>query len=462
MTNPFRHIVLTLWALTRRTWWVFFPLVIPFPIASAQPIPFGAADDPKEHLQSVWWKHESNLYAMGGVSLIGAQWRGVANLSLDLVTPSLTAHLSGTVRSGYFGRYEADLDEYYDLVRLVEFARFDLPPRIPAHLRFGLQDRMRLGTGHLVSFFNSFVSWDERTVGVEGILHEELGEIALFTDNVLLNGVTGARAAIQPLHRTAPLQLQSLRLGFNFITDLAYRPPGQRRLDGYNFDVQFNLFNSGSIDFAPYASYAWYSGYGSSLGFGADLKSDLFIDIMKFRLRVGLFYNGKQFIPSYIGAFYKVNNGSARILHSNSNLDDSTAIQLAGITLPEARGGNDLLTELQILIFERFEFWYSFRRHFGVQRLSELNLRIFLRAADRLRLEVGIDRGGLAGFFTMFEDLNDLSHLVFGLDSKLAGPIWLYVRARYSYERLDEATAPTQLYLVQRRFEPMLGFRFTF
>ncbi len=430
--------------------------------AAAQPIAFGAADDPREQIQRVWWRRESTLYAMGGFSLIAAQWRGAGNLTLDLVTRAVTARLGGTLRAGYYGDYGPDTDEPYDLLRLVEFVRYNPPRAHRVHLRAGLIDRMRLGVGHVVNFFNSSIAWDERTVGAEFIWQGQAAELAVFSDNVLFDGVAGGRAAIRPLAFTRPRALRTMQLGLNYVTDLAPRLPDVRRLEAYSVDLQFDLFKSGDIAFAPYASYAWYPAFGDGVGFGADLYSRPFLDLFSFRLRLGLFYNSPGFIPGFVGAFYTIHNPQARILDTDTASEMPEDQRLAGVRLDESLGANDLLTELHLSISQNFEFWYAFRRHYGPQRLSELHLRLFLRAADDLRLEVGIDRGGLAGFFSIFSKVDDLSALVFGTDYRLAGPLWLFLRARYSYERIDGGDDHAQRYLVQRRFEPMTGLRFTF
>jgi hypothetical protein len=132
------------------------------------------------------------------------------------------------------------------------------------------------------------------------------------------------------------------------------------------------------------------------------------------------------------------------------------------VALPAGNGANDLLVELHLVSDDSFEFWYSFRRHYGAQRLSELHFRAFLRAAQRVRLEVGIDRGGLGSFFTVFSNMDDQSALVFGTDYQIAPPFYLFLRALYSYERVDDNEDTAQRYLVQRRFEPMVGIRLRF
>ncbi|HMB91326.1 MAG TPA: hypothetical protein VKP65_10800 [Rhodothermales bacterium] len=437
-------------------------LVADFSVALAQPIHFGSADDPDEQIQEVWWRRESSLYAMGGVSLIASQWRGVGHVSAHIVRRSFTARLEGSFRAGVLGTYDPDTDEAYDLLRLVDFVRYEPPRTARFHLRVGRIERMRLGFGHVVNFFKSTVAWDERTIGTEIAWATDAMEISGFTDNVLLDGATAGRIALNPLSFTRSRRTNSLRLGFSYFTDLAPHDPVTPRLEAYNADAQFDLFTSGDISFSPFASYAWYPDFGNGLAFGADIYSNEFLDLLTFRLRMGVFYNSRQFIPGYVGTFYTVNNLQARIINSDENADSLGGAPLEGVALSESAGANDLLFELHLLSDDSFEFWYSFRRHYGAQRLSELHFRAYLKAAPRLRLEVGIDRGGLSSFFTIFSDINDQSALVFGTDYQITPPFFLFLRALYSYERVDNDDRHAQRYLVQRRFEPMAGIRLRF
>jgi hypothetical protein len=427
-----------------------------------QPIRFGAADDPRERLQRVWWKHEQTIELLGGFSLIGPQWRGAGQASADVVTRPVTAHLGATFRAGYFGEYSPDLDEPYDALRAVSFLRYNPPPDVPMHLRLGTIERMRLGTGHVVNFFSSSVAWDERTVGAEAIVKTAPITVAAFSDNVTADGVVAARIGVRPVYRAANPRWSTATLGLNYVTDLADRPDDVDRLSAYNIDASFTAFRSGQIDFVPFASVAWYEGHGSGISFGADLQSDNFIDLLSFRLRMALFYNGDAFIPNYVNTFYTVNSPSARTLDSEASNGPTRDDGLVGIPLDEAGGGNDLMTEVRLLIIERFELWYSFRRHYGSQRLSEYHLHFFLRLYDRMRLNVTIDRYGLGGFFSTFTDMDEQSALNFGLDYRLLRALWLSVDARYSFERVGDGPDGTERYLVQRRFEPFTGVHLRF
>lgn len=423
---------------------------------------FGSADDPGEQLQREWWRRESALDVMGGFSLIAAQWRTASNLSLDLVTRSFTARLGGTVRAGLYGTYRPDIDEFYDLLRLVGFVRYNPPARtLPTfHFRAGPLRRLRLGTGHLVNFYNTQAAWDDRTVGVETRWQRAAFDVSGFVGDVRFNNTAGARLGVSPFHRARSPRLSSVQVGFNYVTDVATHDAPLPAQIAYNVDFAFDVLTSGEVALAPFVSYARFTHYGSGLHFGADFQSDSFTDFARFRLRLALHYNTKEFIPDYFGSFYMVNNSLARILRAEAGTDAPEEV-LDGITLAQAPGGNDLVTELRILIFRRFEFWYYFRRHYSSRALSEYHMRLFLYTR-RLRFQLGQDRGGLRGFLTLFNDLGDRSTLVFDADYNISGAFWTYIRTRYTYERVQDGADGNPRYLVQRRFEPFIGFRLNF
>ena len=427
--------------------------------ALAQPVDFGSSDDPRERFQQVWWRYQSSLDLTGGLSLISDHWRAGLNSNLNFASRPVTARLSGTVRGGIYGRYDPDTDELYDLLRVVEFARLNTVPRSPLYLRAGHIDRMRLGTGHLVNFYNSNVAWDTRTVGAEGMLSGGFADLAGFTDNVLLNGVVGGRAAVRPFSGSRNARLRSVELGFNYVTDLETRSADTLGVTGYNVDLKAHAVTSGEIRFVPFVSYAWYPEFGRGIGFGASVESDNFIELARFRLRMALYYNGRQFLPGYVGSFYQVSNPKERIMNADRYLTSKEDVAYEGVQLSDALGGNDLETELRILIFERFEFWYYFRRHYGTQNLGEYHLRLFFNQPNRLRLNIGMDRGGLKSFFGLFSDLTDQSALVFGIDYRMFGPFWAMIHSRYTFEEAGESPDGTERFLVQRRFEPFTGIR---
>lgn len=424
-----------------------------------QPQSFGSADDPSEELPVVWWRRERTLDLLGSLSLIGAQWRAAGNVSLDFSTQSYTGRFSKTFRAGIYGFYEPDFDEWYDALRVIDYLRYNPPARVPVYFRLGPLTRTRLGTGHIVNFYNTFVAWEERTVGAEFMYERPFIKLTAFTSNILLNGPTGGRIAIAPLFRTADPKTRTFTLGLNYVTDLGTRGNPDQDVTAYNIDFSFDALSSGSIALVPFASFAWYTAHGSGLGIGASLESPNFIDLGRFMVRMVLYYNGRDFMPGYVGSFYPVSNTRARIVESERYFANGGQDRLVGIPLSETLGGNDLVTEIRLLIFRRFELWYYFRRHYGTQNLSEYHLRLYLNSPDRLQINIGIDRAGLTGFFSLFSEIGDQTGLVFETEYRIFGSIWTNIQARYSFERIQGRDENVQRYLVQRRFEPFVGIR---
>lgn len=437
------------------------PVVLP---ASAQPLRFGSADDPREAVQRVPWRLENVLYLRAGVSLIAAQWRAVTDVGFDVVTPALTGRLSGTVRAGYFGLYDPDVSELYDVLRVVDFLRYNAPPGTSIYARLGPINRLTLGTGHLVEQFSSSIAWDRRTIGAEALWQTRYVSLAAFTDNLLLDGITGGRLSVRPFAWADDPRTRSFALGVNYVTDLYTQASDRATLEGYNVELTFDALASGTVRLRPYASFASYTNYGSGLSLGAEFSSLNFIDFARFHVRAAISYNGESFIPGYVGSFYTVNNRYDRLFdREDTDAEGGGPLpNYEGTTLSGALGGNAFTTELRVLLFERFEFWYFFRRHYGVQTLSEYHLRLFVRAADRFLLDASIDRGGLRNIFSLFNDLSEQSHLSFLTEYQVLDWLWLHVRARYTFEAVGPRTNGIQGYLVQRRFEPMAGVRFVF
>ena len=401
---------------------------------------FGAQDRLEERTTRYWWERQQRVQPMAGLSLIGAQWRGAAAVAYDWARSPIAARLEGTYRLGPLGTFKPDVDEWYDLVRLIAFARYE---HRDLYARLGPLQDMRLGIGHTVNFYSTSTAWDARTVGAEFAWAKGPVSLAAFTGDVRLDGVSGGRLTIGAI--------QHSRLSLNYAT----HPQGD--LTAWSSDLRVDLFDRGGIAFAPFASYAWYPDYGDGIAFGGDVHTEEFLDLLSVYFRVAAFYNSRHFIPGYVGALYGVSNLKARIVKADAELATLNPDDLAGITLSTARGVNDLLTEFSLRVGRNFSFWYYWRRHFGAQALSELHIRIFLRHGQHFLLEVGVDRLGEHSFWGIFSPFGDQSALEFTTNLRVAGPLFIYVRARYSFEALPSADGPR--FLVQRRFEPLAGIR---
>lgn len=401
----------------------------------------GGMSELSEQLVRQRWQTHRQLDVMGGISLIGAQWRGLALLNLEVASYPFGVRLTGGVRQGPLGHYVPDWNEAYDFLRLIQFVRVETNH---VYARIGPIRDLRHGIGHVVNHYNSGASWDDRTIGAELTWSGRILELNGFAADLMLDNLVGARAGLDLPYAS--------KLGINY----AHHSPTD--LSTWSIDLQSELFETGRIAFAPYISYAWYTQYGDGLAFGADVRSSGFLDLLSFRIRVGAFYNSRHFIPGYVGTLFSVSNAQNRIIRSDTDLQNIVLGDYAGLTLQEARGVNDLLTEFELQIRDRFWIAYSWRRHYGAQRLSELYFRLFMRGGNYFNLEAGIDRLGERKFADIFTSFSEQSSLIFATALRIRGAIFLRTEARYTFEPIE----PVPHYLVQRRFEPTLGVRMNF
>ena len=383
----------------------------------------------------------------------------MSSINTTVLTRAFGARLRTSLRLGTEGSYDPDFDEPYDLLRQIDFVRLNGPLRRGIYIRIGPIQRGRLGFGHLVDFFNSEVAWDERTVGAEFMMQTPSVDVAGFTDNVLVNGVTGGRVAVRPLTWSSDPRAQTFELGVNAVTDFGRNVENRPQLTGFNADLSFAAAFVGEARLAPFASFAWYHGFGGGLAAGAEFKSDNFLDLARFNVRVAALFDSDDFYSGYVGSFYSVQNGRSRILETDSGEPTSTD-RTVGIQLQDVEVGTGYEIELRVVFFGSFELWWQFRRR-GPQALSERHFRLLFQTS-RLRATFQQDRSGLSGLYTVFNDLGDQTAMVFETEYLVGKSFWIVVRARYTYERVDDAPDGTRLYLVQRRFEPLGGLRLRF
>lgn len=411
--------------------------------ASAQ-AQFGARDLLSEQLSRHIWEPRRAIVPMAGLSLIGPQWRAAGGFRVDWSNHPADLRLTGRWHLGPLGGYAPDLDEWYDLLRLITFARFDLGA---VYVRVGPLRNMRLGNiGHLVNYYGTQAAWDARTIGTELSLTRGSVTMDAFTGDVLMREVSGGRLRVRLPRRTA--------------LSAGYALDPRRDLRGWSAELQSDLFASTALIFAPFVSYARYLRRGESLAFGGDLRADEFLDLFSVSLRLGTFYNSERFIPGYFGALYSVQNPQARIVRSGADLQRLTEADLAGVPLRAAHTSHQLLTELNLQVGRNFRFRYYWRRHYGTQPMSELHVRLFLRTGEFLELGLSLDQLGKRGFRSLFDALEDQSALAFESTFRLIGVLMIHTEARYSFELLSDEHPPR--YLIQRRFEPLAALRIEF
>ena len=388
---------------------------------------FGARNILTEQLTWQTWERHQSIMPMAGLSLIGPQWRAAGGFRLDWSRQPITVRLAGRWRLGPLGGYEPDVDQWYDLLRIVSFARYD---QGSVYARVGPLRDMRLGAaGHIVNFYSSQAAWDARTVGVEVSLSRGPVTLEAFTGDVLLNQVSGGRLSMNLPRHTS--------LSANYVMD------DRRGLHAWSADLHTDLFASGAIAFAPFVSYARYRDLGEGLAFGGDLRADDFIDLFSLLFRMGTFYNSRRFIPGFVGALYSVQNFDARIVRSGADLNDLTESSLAGTPMKNAHAAHQIFAELNLEIGRSFQFRYYWRNHFGTQPLSELHLRLIMRTGRYFEFELGMDQLGKRSFWSLFTELEDQTVLNFGSTFKLTGLLMIHVEARYSFEAPDDIRCAT-------------------
>jgi hypothetical protein len=447
------------------------------PVA-AQPVVFGSADDPREPGRRAPWEVERHVSLRAGPSLIGPQWRSRLAGAAAYTGSRYAARLKGTLRGGIYGAYERDIDETYDLARLLDYARYARSgagggPAL--YGRAGPIQQMTLGpAGHLVHFFRSNTAYDRRTVGLEGFARAGRFSLGLFTDDVRLDGLTGARLAVRPFAGAARPALAATEVGVTAVTDLDLRSGGPLGNNAYAdslaaptalaVDARYDALGPGGISLAPFASVATLTHYGWGAGAGAVFAGDDLAGLARFAVRGGLFYSGDAFTPGYFGPFYMVSNPRARLATgpaaSGAPGERATDVPLSAV-------GNSAGWRLgvRLLFFERFELRSSYYGHLGDQDLSRYHLRLFFRtSAARARLYVRLDRAGLDNVFSTFGAADDQTAVTFNADYRLPfrlGPagVWVHLRTRYTFERIANAPGGVRRFLPERHFEPSAGVR---
>jgi len=417
-------------------------------VSAAQSWVFGSLDDPAEQSRLSRWDRYMEATGMTGFSLIGPQWRGVGRIDATARGADYSVRLDGSLRSGLYGPYAPETDDWRDLVRLIDHARYR-PEGSGTYLRLGPLDRTRFGSGHLVNFFSTKTVWDDRSVGAEVQLAGARHTLEAFTSDLTQRHVSGVRLSLAPFDRGLS-GFSSIRLAGAVVEDHGTRTDLNEPFRGYEGELRMVAYRSGSFDFAPVVSGAWLPSYGQGVLVGAHLENANFIDMARIHLSLALQYNSSDFRPALFGAFHAVSGPGRSVVSGTQPLQQ-------GIPLRDIQRGNSILFESRILFFERFELWYAFQRYHGVQRLSEYHLRLFFQARN-VRISVAQDRRGLKGFASLFGDLGPENRMRFQFDLRLLGRIWLIMDGHYTYRQVP-ALSDTRFFSIQRRFDPTLGMR---
>lgn len=428
---------------------------------AAQPISFGSADDPAEAPPRDVRPAEARVTALGGPGFIGAEWQTALGLELDAAAGPLSMRIGGRFHAGVNGINESETDELYDLLRAIRYVRFDPTPNIPLYARVGPLEHVTLGTGHLVRALQTTSAWDERTVGVETAARFGSFEAAAFVSDVRMDALAGGRIGAAPFRRERHTGLSSLAFGASVVTDLGL--PDSLATTAVELDASFDILRLGDFALSPYASYASFFEYGSSFGAGVAFGGRDLGDFGQLVASVGFFASGDGFIPGHFNAFYLLANPEARIWNADAFYRD-VEDQPVGTPLAEADGGTSLVFGLNALVFGGFEFATFLRRSYSSDPLSEAGLRLALTPGrgERFRFLFEVQRQGRRSAWNLFGDFRDQNVLLFHIDYALAGPASLFIRSRYGYRRVADAPSGDARYLVERRFEPLIGIRAVF
>lgn len=426
-----------------------------------QPLAFGSSDDVLELGSSI--RPEERFRAAGylGPAYLPDTWRGAGRLEVEALAGRLSIGLGGTVHSGDNGLYAPEGDELYDLARLVRYVRLNSTAADRAYLRLGPTERVTLASGALARGYRTTSAWDERSIGLEGALEAGRFRVAGFADDVLrLDGVVGGElevdldATVGPVRGIGVTVAGVHDLGRTGIT-------GDSSLTGVEVVARGTLPGIGPLDLEPYATHARYLGQGSTLGGGVRIGSENVGDVFRGSVGAGVFASTPGFVPGHVGPFYSISNATERIVDDRGFFESPRRIELAGTPLDSVRSALDLVLDVQILAFGRFELSQHYRRHIGEKTASAFAFRAAGRLPGQGRIEFALERQDFRGFFDLIQDLGQLNTLVLDVQVPVGRRGVVFVRSRYGYRRLTDADGleDDDRFLVERRFEPLIGVR---
>ena len=433
--------------------------------ASAQPVAFGSADDPMELGSGFQPRDQSRAAVYAGPAYLPDTWRGALRAEAYGQRGRWSAGVGATVHPGAGGLYDPEADELYDLARAVEYVRWNATAGSRSYARLGPAEQVTLGSGALVRRYRTTTAWDERTLGLEGAVQGRRVRLAGFAGDVLsLDGVVGGELSVQTGASVGPFQ--ALRATVAAVHDLgAVGVTGDSSLTGAEVTVSGRYGGAGPLAFRPFATHARYLGHGSTLGGGVELGVDNLGDALRFAGQAAAFVSTDDFVPAHVGPFYDISNATDRIVDDASFFSPGPDV-LAGTPLNSLGTGVDLVLDLRVVVFGRLEVSQYLRRHIGDDKASAYSLRLAGRLPGQGRLVFGLERQDFRGFFDLIDDLGELNSLLLDVQVPVGSRGVAYVRSRYGYRRLtaDDGQAYADgpgRYLVERRFEPLVGLRFS-
>ena len=431
----------------------------------AQPLAFGSADDPLELGTALRPDDRVRLGAFAGPAYLPDDWRAAARLDLEANVGRLSVGLGQTIHSGDGGLYGPEDDELYDLARAIRYVRWNATTGNRTYARLGPTSRVSLGVGALVSRYRTTTAWDERTIGAEAAVERGGLRVAGFADDVLrLDGVVGGEVGLRTGARLGPVTDLALTLGG--VHDLGRSGlRGDSSLTGVELTLKGAYAGLGPILVRPFLTHAQYLGRGGTVGGGAEVGASNIGDAARARLRASVFVSSAGFVPGHVGPFYAISNGDERIVDDRTVFRATTPDERAGTPLDSLAAGVDLVLDGRVVAFGRAEVSGYFRRHIGDERASGFGVRVAGRLPNDGRVEFGLERQDFRGVLDLIQDLGALNALVLDIRVPVGRRGLVFVRSRYGYRLLTAADGAAYAdgpprFLVERRFEPLVGLRF--
>ena len=418
---------------------------------AAQSSGFGSGDD-------VWEATEPDGVAgFAGPAFVRAGWRTAVHGRATASSGRLRASAQATLHPGEGGFYPGEADGLSDLTRAVGFVRLERPGTRGLYARLGPLRRVTLGTGLVVDHYATTAAPDDQRLGAEAELRTAAATVRAFIGDATGAGVAGASLRLRT-GLDAP-RARNLRFGAALVHDLDLPLAGDSSFTAAEVSVSGVALDAGGGTLGPYVSAAHVLHHGSGLGVGLAASADEFSGIGRAHARLGVVVSWGRFAPGLVGAFRQVEGGRGRIVDSETYFDDGRPAELAGTPIDSLAGGLDLVADLGVAAFGRFEVGSHVRRHLGPGAVSAFGARV-AAVAGGARLELAVERQGFRGLLGLVGDLGEQNTLVFDLDVPIERlGARAFVRSRYGYRRVPEADLGPDRFVIERRFEPMLGLR---
>ena len=428
-------------------------------LAAAQPLAFGSSSDVMELGSGAVSEDLVVGAAYGGPTYLPDTWRGGVRGEVEAVRGRFSLGVGATLHPAAGGLYAPEADDAYDALRAVQYVRLNATPRSRLYARLGPTERMTLGVGALVRDYRTTTAYDERTLGAEAARAGRRLSVGAFADDLRFTGVVGGEASLATDLGLGPLR--DLALGLAVVHDLgAPGLTGDSSLTGVEGTVRGLLFGDGVLSASPFVTHARYLGHGGAVGGGIDLAAED-LNGLRARVRAAVFVSSADFVPGRVGPFYAVSNAVERIVVDRTFFDADAGTELAGTPLDSLSAGVDLVLDLGVVAFGAVEVSQHVRRHIGDDAASAYGVRVAGRVAGGPRLAFELQREGFRGFFSLIQNLGDLNTLVLDVGVPVGRFGEVLVRSRYGYRRLgagDGVSEPGR-FLVERRFEPLVGLR---